>query len=79
MNKTLFSEDELNRLAEVEADAVEVRKRKHHEVRKLRWYERQYGAGFINGFWTGVSAGFVLVPLIAWGCKVFLEWLFAMA
>lgn len=50
--------------------------KRKHEVRKLHWYERQYGAGFINGFWTGVSAGFVLVPLIAWVGKVFWEWVF---
>ncbi len=49
--------------------------RKKREGRKLTWNERQYGAGFINGIWVGITAGFVVVPLVAVACKLFVGWL----
>lgn len=51
-------------------------KRKKREARKLTWNERQYGAGFINGVWVGIAAGFVVVPIVAAACKLFVGWLF---
>ena len=51
--------------------------RKKRESRKLTWNERQYGAGFINGVWVGIAAGFVVVPLVAVACKLFVGWLMA--
>lgn len=50
--------------------------RKKREGRKLTWNERQYGAGFINGVWVGIAAGFVVVPIVAAACKLFVGWLF---
>lgn len=50
--------------------------KKKRQNRKLTWNERQYGAGFINGVWVGVSAGFVIVPAVAVACKWFMIWLF---
>jgi len=50
--------------------------RKKREGRKLTWNERQYGAGFINGIWVGIAAGFVVVPIVAAACKLFVGWLF---
>lgn len=51
--------------------------RKKREARKLTWNERQYGAGFLNGLWCGIAAGFVIVPLVAVACKLFIGWLMA--
>lgn len=51
-------------------------KRRKREARKLTWNERQYGAGFINGVWVGIAAGFVVVPIVAAACKLFVGWLF---
>ena len=61
---------------EVPIEVVEGRKRTR-KAQPLKWYERQYGAGFINGFWVGVVAGFPLAMLVAAICKWFLGWLFA--
>lgn len=52
--------------------------RRKHEMRKLYWYERQYGAGFISGFWVGIAAGLPLAMGIAAVCKWFVDWLFSM-
>lgn len=52
--------------------------RKKREARKLAWNERQYGAGFINGVWVGIAAGFVIMPLMAAACKLFVDWLFTL-
>lgn len=46
------------------------------DARKLKWWERQYGAGFVAGFWLGVVAGFPLAAGVAAVCKVFVTWLF---
>ena len=56
--------------------AANKKPRKKRESRKLTWNERQYGAGFINGVWVGIAAGFVVVPIVAAACKLFVGWLF---
>lgn len=53
-----------------------VKPKRTRKARKLAWNERQYGAGFIHGVWAGLAAGTIVVPLIAAGCKLFVEWLF---
>jgi hypothetical protein len=64
----------LNPLAEEEVPTwTEKRTR---DARKLRWYERQYGAGFVSGFWVGIAVGFPLAAGVAAVCKVFVTWLF---
>lgn len=49
--------------------------RRTRDARKLKWYERQYGAGFISGFWVGIAAGLPLAMGIAAVCKWFVDWL----
>jgi hypothetical protein len=46
------------------------------DARKLRWYERQYGAGWVCGFLIGLSAGLPLSILVLAICKWFVDWVF---
>lgn len=57
-------------------DGEMMTEKRTRDARKLRWYERQYGAGFVSGFWVGVVAGFPLAAVVAAVCKWFLKWLF---
>ena len=52
-------------------------KERTREARKLHWYERQYGAGWVCGFWIGIVVGFPLAAGVAVLCKVFVVWLFS--
>lgn len=58
-------------------DGERATEKRTRDVRKLKWYERQYGAGFVNGFWLGLSAGFPLAMGVAAVCKWFVDWLLA--
>jgi hypothetical protein len=68
-----LAEDEMPTWTEKRTDWTEKRTR---DARKLRWYERQYGAGFVSGFWVGIAVGFPLAAGVAAVCKVFVTWLF---
>ena len=75
--KKVLTSEELSAdamVAEVGEIVGKAPKRKR-DSRKLTWNERQYGAGFINGVWVGIAAGFVLVPIVAAVCKLFVDWL----
>lgn len=75
--KKVLTSEELSAdamVAEVGEIVGKAPKRKR-DSRKLTWNERQYGAGFINGVWVGIAAGFVLVPIVAAACKLFVDWL----
>lgn len=58
-----------------ETDMVMLKERTR-EARKLHWHERQYGAGWVCGFWVGIAVGFPLAAGVAAVCKWFLGWLF---
>lgn len=60
--------------AEIPIEFVEEKKRTR-KAQPLKWYERQYGAGFISGFWVGVMAGLPIAMLLAAVCKWFMDWL----
>lgn len=60
--------------AEIPIEFVEGKKRTR-KAQPLKWYERQYGAGFISGFWVGVVAGLPMAMLLAAVCKWFMDWL----
>lgn len=66
---------ETNKMVEAETETPV--KERTREARKLYWYERQYGSGWICGFWIGVAVGTPLAMLLAAICKRFLDWLFA--
>lgn len=78
IRKVLMSEElsAEGMVAEVGTILNSAPKRKKRDARKLTWNERQYGAGFINGVWVGIAAGFVVVPIVAAACKLFVGWLF---
>jgi hypothetical protein len=42
--------------------------------KKLKWHERQYGAGWIHGFWVGIAAGVPLAVVLAIMSKVLIDW-----
>lgn len=44
-------------------------------ARPLKWYERQYGAGFVAGIWIGVCIGIPLDAALAVLSKWFVVWL----
>lgn len=53
------------------------KKTRKRKSRELAWYERQYGAGFLNGMGCGIALG---IPIAAGGAalaKMFVGWLFA--
>lgn len=66
-------EDKFNKMTTEEAEMI-LRKRKH-EARRLKWYERQYGAGFVSGFWVGFTVGIPTLVVLAVFSKYFLDWL----
>ena len=57
---------------------ADLARNKPRDTRKLRWYERQYGAGFLNGLWCGIALGLPLAAGVAALCKVFVGWLMAL-
>lgn len=83
-----MTEREVNEMARCEMDRqlqpqptkidipVDLARNKPRDTRKLRWYERQYGAGFVSGFWVGVMAGLPIAMGLAAVCKWFTDWLF---
>ena len=75
MSEELSAEGMVSEVGEIINNAPKHKKR---EARKLAWNERQYGAGFINGVWVGIAAGFVIMPLMAAACKLFVDWLFTL-
>lgn len=42
----------------------EEKEKRARDSRKLKWYERQYGAGFVAGLWVGVTLGTPLAFVI---------------
>jgi hypothetical protein len=78
-----MSEKEINEMAEqlppppteIPIEFMEGKKRTR-KAQPLKWYERQYGAGFVSGFWVGIAVGFPLAAGVAAVCKVFVTWLF---
>jgi hypothetical protein len=73
MSETVSPNEALDNAYEVIGMPTDKRTR---DARKLRWYERQYGAGFVSGFWVGIAVGFPLAAGVAAVCKVFVTWLF---
>ena len=45
------------------------------KARKLRWSERQFGAGFVNGLLCGIGLGIPLAMAMAILSKWFVDWL----
>lgn len=47
-------------------------KKRGRKTQPLKWYEKQWGSGFLAGLWAGLP----LAMGIAAVCKWFLGWLF---
>ena len=61
-----MTETEINEMAK------QFEKRRGRKVQPLKWYEKQWGSGFLAGLWAGLPLAMLLAAI----CKWFLGWLF---
>lgn len=60
---------------EIPLDGIQPEARRTRNARPLKWYERQYGAGFVAGLWIGIAIGVPLDAILAVAAKWFVMWL----
>ena len=67
-----MTETEINEMAEQLSSPFVEEKKRTRKAQPLKWYEKQWGSGFLAGLWAGLPLSMGIAAV----CKWFMGWLF---